>query len=289
MMNSLAGKTALITGASGGLGRVIAKRFVEAGASVFLTAFNADDLRAAGEELRSQAPHSQYVGWRAGDVTQPDEVARVVKEAQATLGRIDALVCNAGVQGPIGAVESVPWSEWTRTVEVNLFGTVLYCRAVIPVMREAGKGKIIAISGGGATSPRPAFSAYAASKTALVRFIETVASELAGSGVEANAVAPGSLNTRMLEAILDAGADRAGAAAYEAAVRQKAEGGSPPEVAADLIVFLTSDQSRGISGRLISAQWDDWRSLPERSGELAASDAYTLRRVVPADGGAGSP
>ncbi|HLY66527.1 MAG TPA: SDR family oxidoreductase, partial [Chloroflexota bacterium] len=248
MTDGLAGVRALITGASRGLGKAITQHFLQSSASVFLTALHEEDLQRCGTELLRAYPAGQ-AAWRAADASDPRAVSTIVDEARQSMGNIDALVCNAGIQGPIGPVDRVEWSDWIRTVEVNLFGTVLFCQAVIPIMRQAGAGRIVAISGGGATSPRPGFSAYAASKTAVVRFIETLSAELAGAGIEANTVAPGALNTRMLDETLAAGPERIGAAAYEAALRQEATGGASLAAAAELVGFLASNQSRGISGR----------------------------------------
>jgi NAD(P)-dependent dehydrogenase (short-subunit alcohol dehydrogenase family) len=145
-------------------------------------------------------------------------------------------------------------------------------------------GSIINLSGGGATSPRPNFSAYATAKAGLVRFSETLARELAEFHIRVNAVAPGAMNTAMQRAVLDAGAARAGEKEYQLALEQGRDGGAPPERAAELCLFLASPDAAGISGRLISAVWDDWPALGGRP-ELAASDIYTLRRIVPEDRG----
>ena len=177
------------------------------------------------------------------------------------------------------------WSEWARAIEINLMGTVLPCREALPLFRRAGAGKIINLSGGGATAPLPRLSAYAASKAAVVRFTETLAEELRGTGIDVNAVAPGALNTRLLDEVLAAGPDRVGKTFYERALKQKADGGAPLEKGAALCAFLLSPESDGISGRLLSAVWDPWADLPARRAELAESDIYTLRRIVPKDRG----
>ncbi len=146
-------------------------------------------------------------------------------------------------------------------------------------MRKCGWGKIINLSGGGATSPRPHFTAYAAAKCGLIRLTETLARELASSGIDVNAVAPGAMNTRMLEEVIAAG-PVAAAPEYEFAVKRSREGGVSPALAAELIVFLASPASDGITGRLISAVYDDWKSLPSLRAMLADSDRFTLRRIT---------
>ena len=171
------------------------------------------------------------------------------------------LVNNAGVYGPKGLIEEVDWDEWERAVRVNLFGSVLCCRAVLPHFRANGYGKIIQLSGGGATSPLPRLSAYAASKAAVVRFAETLAEELDGTGIDVNAIAPGALNTRLLDQVLEAGPERVGESFYARALEQQASGGTPLDLAARLAVFLASAASDGITGKLISAPWDPWEEL----------------------------
>ncbi len=281
----LAGRRALITGASQGLGLAVARRFVEEGADVMLCARNADRLDRAREELLHLAGQRSRVLAMPADVARPGDVRRLVGLAVDLLGGLEVLVANAGIQGPKGPVQDVRWMEWRQAIEINLLGTVLCCREVVPHFVERKHGKIVLLSGGGATAPRPYFSAYAASKAAVVRFGETLAEELRGTGIDVNAVAPGALNTRMLDEVLEAGPARVGRQFYEQAVRQKAEGGTPLERGAALCVFLASAASDGITGKLISAVWDPWERLAEHMDQLGGSDVYTLRRVVPRDRG----
>jgi 3-oxoacyl-[acyl-carrier protein] reductase len=280
------GRSAILTGASQGLGRAIADHFVRAGASVLLVARDPACLGQAQRELtaRARAP-GQVVASFAGDVSCPETCRAVVAHARASLPGLTALVNNAGVYGPMGPVEDNDWDAWVQSVAVNLFGTVLMCRAVLPHLREQGYGKIVNLSGGGATAPLPRLSAYAASKAAVVRFTETLAEETRGSGIDVNAIAPGALNTRLLDEVLAAGPGKVGTRFYERSVRQKAEGGAGLDRGAALAVFLASAASDGISGRLLSAVWDDWAGLPARRQQLAHSDVFTLRRIVPEDRG----
>jgi 3-oxoacyl-[acyl-carrier protein] reductase len=152
-------------------------------------------------------------------------------------------------------------------------------------LRHRRYGKFVNRSGGGATAPLPRFSAYATSKAAVVRFTETLAEELEEARVDVNAMAPGVLNTRLLEEVIAAGPERIGREAFERAAGQRKEGGVPLEKGAELALFLASAASDGISGRLLSAPWDDWASLPSKRQALAESDVFTLRRIVPRDRG----
>ena len=112
---------------------------------------------------------------------------------------------NAGVYGPMGSIEDVDWDAWVRAIEINLFGSILMCRALLPHFKAQRYGKIIQLSGGGATNPLPRISAYAASKAAIVRFAESLALEVRDEGIDVNAIAPGALNTRMMDELLAAG------------------------------------------------------------------------------------
>jgi NAD(P)-dependent dehydrogenase (short-subunit alcohol dehydrogenase family) len=278
-------KVALVTGASRGLGVAIAERLVRDGFQLMLTARTAAPLANVAQTLSSGLSAHQQILWQPMDVSKANEVAAVFERTQAELGRLDVLVCNAGVYGPLGPTESVDWGEWARAVEINLFGVVLACREAVPLMKRVGGGKIVVLSGGGATKPLPRFSASAASKAAVVRFAETLAEELHGTGIDVNAIAPGSLNTQLLDQVLAAGPERVGEDFYSRSLRQKAEGGTALGTPAELVAFLASPASDGITGRLIAAVWDDWRRLPGQREQLTGSDVYTLRRIVPEDRG----
>lgn len=285
-----AAPVAVVTGASRGLGQAIASRLVADGAHVVLVAREAATLAGAGEELRARRTRpDQQVIWMPLDVSNERDVQGMVEAVAARFGQIDVLVCSAGVYGPKGTLEEVDWSDWVRAVEINLFGTVLCCRAVVPIMRRRHAGRIINLSGGGATQPLPRLSAYAASKAAVVRFTETLAEEVKDDGITVNAVAPGALNTRLLDEVLEAGPAGVGEAFYARAVRQKAEGGTPLDLGVDLVAFLASSASGALTGRLLSAVWDNWRALPAASERLTASDVFTLRRIVPSDRGWPAP
>ena len=222
---------------------------------------------------------------RPGDVSSTDDVQRIVTQTIEELGGLDILVCNAGVYGPKGPLEETSLEEWSRAVTINLLGTVLPCHAALPTLKAQRSGKILILSGGGATKPMPYLSAYATSKAAVVRFGETLAEEVRDFGIDVTMIAPGALNTRLLDEVLTAGPDRVGEAFYRQSLRQKEEGGAPLDRGASLCVFLASAESDGITGKLISAIWDPWEDLPRHLAEIARSDVYTLRRIVPHDRG----
>lgn len=281
----LLGRGAIITGASRGFGRAVAEAFVAEGANVFLCARDGEVLAKTHRDLMARALPGQKIFKGLGDVSNVADVDQLVRTAAVDLGEIDVLVNNAGVYGPMGPIESVDWSEWVRAIEINVMGTVLPCRSVLPFFKKQGFGKIINLSGGGATAPLPRISAYAASKAAVVRFTETLAEEVKPLPIDVNAVAPGALNTRLLDEVLASGPEKVGADFYEKSLKQKKEGGAPLEKGAALCVFLASPESNGITGKLLSALWDPWSILPGHLPAVQQSDIYTLRRIVPKDRG----
>lgn len=285
MEKVLSGKAAIITGANQGLGLVIARKFVLSGADVMLCARNLPMLQEVQAELFELAEPSQKILIKEVDVSINSEVQALERETITQLGGCHILVNNAGIYGPKGEIEEVEWAEWTKTIEINVYGSVLMCRAILPHFKTQGYGKIIQLSGGGATNPLPRLSSYAVAKAAVVRFAETLAEEVRGVGIDVNAIAPGALNTRMLDEVLEAGPEKVGKDFYERSLKQKESGGAPLDRGADLAVFLASPASDGITGKLISAVWDDWEHWPEHLEELSASDVYTLRRIVGRDRG----
>jgi NAD(P)-dependent dehydrogenase (short-subunit alcohol dehydrogenase family) len=281
----LAGRFAIITGASQGLGEEIAKQFVEEGASVFLCARSAPAVQLVAQQLSTIARKGQKVFAQATNVSKPDDVDQLVAQAMDVFKRIDILVNNAGVYGPIGPTHEIDWNAWVDAININLIGLAYACRAVTPIMMRQKFGKIINLSGGGATNPLPRLTSYAASKAAVVRFSESLALDLKAHGIHVNAIAPGALDTRLLDQVLDAGPEMVGAEFHQRMCKIKEQGGTPLSVGASLAVYLASDESNGITGRLIAATWDKWATLHERAKDLDASDIYTLRRIVPADRG----
>ena len=285
MSYDLTGRGAIVTGASQGLGFAIARAYVSAGASVAICARDETALKLAHDELLSIVRGSQKVIAESADVADETDVTRGVERALRELGRVDILVNNAGVYGPLGAIEEIDWPAWVRAIEINLIGSVLFCRAVLPHFKANRSGKIIQLSGGGATNPLPRISAYAASKAASVRFAETLAEEVREFGINVNSIAPGALNTRLLDEVLAAGPERVGETFYNRSIQQKESGGAGLEKGTELALFLASAESNGITGTLISALWDPYREFPEHFDDLRKSDIYTLRRIVPKERG----
>ena len=281
----LSGRNAIITGANRGFGFEVAKKFVEEGASVVICGRDANQVSNAVDTLRKLSSSKQTIIGLPLDVSKEESVKNLIDTAIATLGRIDIVVNNAGVYGPKGLIEDVDSGEWISAININLFSVFFICKWILPHMKKNNAGKIINLSGGGATAPLPRISAYAASKAAVVRLTETLAEECREYSIEINAIAPGALNTRLLEEVIESGPDRVGKAFYEKALKQKSDGGTPLDLGASLCVYLASSESNGITGKLISAPWDPWQNLAHYREDLKNTDIYTLRRIVEKDRG----
>jgi NAD(P)-dependent dehydrogenase (short-subunit alcohol dehydrogenase family) len=262
-----------MTGSSSGIGHRLALRLTAAGHDVWGLARRS---QTGGELFRSSLC----------DVSRPASVAACVQEVSSQWTGLDALICCAGVQGAVGPAMTLDPEEWSQTVRINLDGTFYSVAGFFPLLeRSALRAKIICFSGGGATAPRPNFSAYGAAKAAVVRLVETLAQEWHDLPIDINAVAPGALPTRLTEEVLALGEERAGSQEYAAAQKTLAAGEAGFEKIGALVEYLLHPDSDGISGRLLSAPWDPWPGLHAHREELAASDIFTLRRVVPADRG----
>jgi len=275
---------AIITGANRGLGFEIAKHYLSEGAKVTICGRDENKLAEAQKTLEKFSDASHIFSLKV-DISIPEQVENLFKTALSKMGDVNVLIANAGVYGTKGPIEEIDWQEWSDAIDINLKGSVLITRAVLPHFKRQKKGKIIYLSGGGATKPLPFLSAYAASKAALVRFCETLAEEVMDFGIDVNAIAPGRLNTRLLDEIIEAGSEKVGKTFYEQSLKQKEDGGDPLSKAAELSVYLATKASDGITGKLISALWDPWQSLPDYLQDLKQTDIYTLRRIIPSDRG----
>jgi len=271
-VNSLCEKSVLITGAGRGIGKRLALGFAQAGARLGLLARSQAELDMAKLEIEQAKGNALRI---RADVRDLEQVMAAVDRMRVVFGGVDALICAAGIQGPIGPLLSSTPRAWNETIEINLLGVVNSCRAALPGMVERRAGKIIAIAGPGSGHARPNFSASAASKAAVARFVECLAEEVRDHNVQVNAMSPGGSYTHMTDEILSAGEAMAGPKEIESAGEVRLTGGEPPEKQIQLALFLVSERSNHISGKLLHVN-DDWKRY-ER--ENMRPELFTLRRV----------
>jgi 3-oxoacyl-[acyl-carrier protein] reductase len=281
----LKGKKALITGGSRGLGYEIAREFLKCGADICICSNNEAELISAVETLGVNDPSlKERIIYKRTDMSNINDIDELYAFVVSSFGgRLDIVVNNAGIQGPIGRFEETDWASIQEVINVNLYGPMYSMKKAVPILKDRSGGSIVNISGGGATGARPFFMGYAIAKTGVVRATETLAKETEEYGIRINAVAPGAMNTKMTEEILSAGA-RAGGE-YEKVLKQKENGDTSMKKAAKCVTYLASDKAKGITGRLISAVWDGWEHMEEHLDDISDSDIFTLRRIVPKDRG----
>jgi 3-oxoacyl-[acyl-carrier protein] reductase len=272
LSGSIQGKSVLVTGAGRGIGKRLAMGFALAGAKVGLLARTEAELDLTKIEIEQAGGTALKL---RADVRKPDEIATAVNRMVGAFGGLHVLIAAAGIPGPIGPLLSVKAKAWNEAIETNLIGLVNSCRAALPPMIEKRSGKVIAIAGNGAAAARPNFSAYAASKAAVVRFAECLAEEMADHNVQVNTVVPGGAYTYMTDEILHAGEEKAGRKEVEEAEQIRITGGIAPDKQIQLALFLASERANHISGKLIYVT-DDWKRF-ER--ENMKPESYTLRRM----------
>jgi len=271
---NLKGKVVVITGGGQGIGKNLAINFAKNEATVIICSRTKEDVDLTTAEIRKFNEKCQ--GFPV-DVSNLSEIKKFFAHIQEEHKKIDVLINCAGIYGTIGPLEKNDMEIWKKTLEINVLGTVNCMHTVIPMMKENKSGKIINLCGGGVGSDKikPNFSAYNTSKSAVAILTESIANELKALNIQVNAVSPGAVNTRLLDQLLAAG-ELAGKERIDESKKQKEEGGTPPEKTSELCLFLATEKSNLISGKLISAVWDNYREFSE---EELNSSLYTLRRI----------
>ena len=261
-------------------------KIVLTGSSSGIGQFLAGALAQRGHEVCRLA-RSPQVGFSFQcDVSDWNAVHACADKIAAKWPALDALICCAGIQEPIGPAMEIDPLAWRKNLEVNLDGTFFAIRAFYPLLKKgSSRARVICFSGGGSTSSRPNFAAYGVAKTGVVRLVEMLASEWSGQPPDINAIAPGAIFTNMTEEVLARGEKLAGKKEFESAAKMSRDNAARLEKVLGLVEMLLSPQSDGVSGKLISAPWDPWQNLAVLREELMRSDIYTLRRIVPEDRG----
>ena len=266
----------VLTGSSSGIGRAIAQRLLAQGHQVwgFARSDQADFVTKHAGAFRASRC----------DVASWPQVAEAAAEVAAVWPKVDGLIACAGWQGEVGPALQADALQWSATVRTNLDGTYFALRAFAPLLSRAqGRAKVVCFSGGGATKLRINFSAYGVAKTGVVRLVEMIAGE--EPGLDINAIAPGAINTAMTDEVIALGPAKVGAAEFAETQRRKQTGGDSLEKALELVDWLLSPASDGISGRLLSAQWDHWQDAAVQGAIRTRAELGTLRRIEPPKAG----
>jgi NAD(P)-dependent dehydrogenase (short-subunit alcohol dehydrogenase family) len=277
----MANKTCLITGASRGLGKLLAIFYSKLGFDLILAASDLVELERVSNEL--QIVDGQKLLLVKSDFSIEDFDIDMFHEISNFCVSIDLLINNAAIQGPIGPFSDLPFKDWERVFKVNFLAPAAICQKAIWYMMNGG-GTIINLSGGGGAGLRPNFSAYGASKAALIRFSETIAAELAHQNINVNTIAPGAMPTDMLQKVLESPDNVVGPQEKKSAM-EAFRGDFDITDIGDLCLFLSSAKARKITGKLISVKWDNWVAWSDNIEALTNSDLYTLRRIVGRDRG----
>ncbi len=272
----LKNQVVLVTGGSRGIGKSIARSFLLEGAYVVICARNKKDIETAQSDFKKSGMDKTF--GVSIDVSQPNQVKTVFEKTESLFGPVDILVNAAGIQTPYGLLVDTDDHDWISSIQTNLIGTMLCTKYALRSMASRNKGKILNFSGGGSFNPRPYFSAYASSKAAVVRFTETIAEEVSGSKININAIAPGPVDTQLFGEAL-AAKEKIGEKNWKKMMAVKKKGLNPPDFVCDLALFLASNESNWISGKVISATWDDWKNLGAQKQDLIGSSLLTMRRI----------
>ena len=271
----------VLTGASSGIGRHLALTLATEH-KILGIARNESALQDVQREAGTR-----FCG-TFGDVSSWSSLQSIVESVSEVWSDCDALICCAGIVTPIGKAMRQNPELWARSLRTNLEGTLFTIRAFYDLLVSSeNQAKVICFSGGGATGARENFSAYSAAKAGVVRLTETLSVEWSNESIDINAVAPGAIATGMTDSVIEAGIEKAGERVFAGAQQQQQK---PQDTEAltrvsDLVSYLLSPASDCISGKLISAVWDPWRSFDGHKTAMMGSDIFTLRRIVPSDRG----
>ena len=248
---SLAGKVALVTGSTSGIGLGIARALAEAGSAVMLNGFGAADEIAKTKE-RIAGDFEVAVSYSPADMTRPDAIAEMIASAVAEHGRLDVLVNNAGIQH-VAPLDQFPIEKWDTILAINLSSAFHTTRLVLPGMRRNGFGRIVNIASAHGLVGSPFKAAYVAAKHGIVGLTKVTALETAEDGITCNAICPGYVYTPLVEAQID-GQARAHGISREKVIRDVLLAQQPNKHFASveelgaLTVFLASDAAASITG-----------------------------------------
>ena len=277
----LSNKTVVVFGGATGIGYATAEACIQEGAIVYIASRSKTNLETAQSLLSKK--YNLPVHIKVCDVTEKDDIVSLYKDIESDGNDIYGIVFSSGLIGPLGPIEETDLDKWINCVNVNLLGAARCLHLAIGKMKERRQGRIILMSGGG-QGPLKSFSSYVSSKGGIWRLTETLAAELSPFNVYINAIAPGAVNTQILDEVLSAGSEKLGSEHYNQRIKQLKNGGIGPEKAANCAIYLLSRKSEGLTGKMLSAVWDPYETFLNTE-QLSKSDKFTMKRVIDDNGG----
>ena len=264
----------LITGGSSGIGLEIVKSLNKREHNILVCS-------RSKKKLNNIINQHKNVKIFKCNVSKETQVKKLYKYCKKKFKKIDVIINAAGIYGSIGKIEDTKFTEWKKAIEINFFGTYLICKYFISFLRSSKIKKIINFAGGGAFNPFPNYSSYASSKAALVRFSETLASELEKEKISVNCIAPGFVVTPLHKATMAAGSKKAGKKFLNFTKHKLRKGSIPVEIPVKCVEFLISKKSKNLTGKTISASYDKWHSkeFQMKIPNYNKSDIFTMRRI----------
>lgn len=269
----------IITGCSSGLGLEILTNLIKSRRIVYGVSKDKKKLNKLKIKLKKEKKLNENIYLTNLDISKETKVKNYVKKIISKHKKIDVLINNAGINGPMGEFEKINTIDWKKAFDVNFYGSFYFYKYVLPIMKKNKYGRIVQISGGGATSPFPMFTPYAAAKAAIVRLAETLSKEIKKKiNLTINCIAPGTLNTNFTKLKLIAGPNKIGKKHFLLMKKVTKYGGDDPSLAANLCINLIKKKNK-LNGKIISAVWDNWKIFSNIQGKLNSSDVLTIRRI----------
>lgn len=281
-MKEIKKKTVFISGGTQGLGLKLVEGYIKNNYLVISGSSNERNINHATEFLNKKKYNEKDFIFYKFDLSDRDKLSHLLNELFKE-NLFTALISNAAILGTAGNSEDIELIEFEKVFSVNFFGTIFLINKFIEHFKRVGGGKIVQISGGGATSPLPYLTPYGCSKAAIARYIESISVEVKKFQIFLNCIAPGILDTNMLDRTLEFGSKKIGEEYFNHMKNAKESGGSNIDLSVDLSLFLTSENSGELTGKLISSKWDNWKIFNSNLKKLIETDIYTIRRIIGKD------
>ena len=270
-----------ISGASGFAGLLLTEHLASQGKDLLLSGRDLDKLEELVQDLFKRYPGQNFRAFQC-DLAFPDKWNSAIEVLNEF--SVNEYINCSGIQGQLGPSSALKYEEMKTVFDVNLFSSIFFTNYFANRLTENDKLSVIHFSGGGSTNPRPLFMSYSLSKTSLLRFIENFALENLNENIRINAIAPGVMPSKMQTEVVENKTLRE-SKDYITSIKSLSDENYDARKLLDLCDFLLTEKSDGITGKLISAEWDNWAEWPNKLDQLNNSDLYTLRRITGRDRG----